>query len=151
MELQKTGESITIRVKRPSYFVLGVIWILLAASCVPLVYRNPGEGYGLVVLITALFALTWWAWLLRVRLSVNAGYIEYREGILKSSKLPFRQIADIRDQNLDWEALDKEPGIMILNKNGDVSMLINPRPFKRRELENLIAVLKRSIPPKMEF
>lgn len=151
MELQKKEESITIRAKRPSYFLLGVLWILLTASCVPLVYRNPGEGFELVVLITALFTLTWWAWLLRVKLSVNARYIEYREGILKSLKLPLRWIADIRDQNLDWEVLDKEPGIMILNKNGDVAMLINPRPFKRRELENLMAVLKRNIPPRIVF
>lgn len=151
MDPRKTEESVTIRAKRPTYFLLGVIWLLLAISCFPLIYRNPGQGYELVVIIAGGFALTWWLWLLRIRLSVSGGYIEYREGIFKTSKLPLRRIADVRDENLDWEALDKEPGIMILNKNGDISMLINPRPFRRKDLENLMAVLKQRMPVKMEY
>ena len=136
--------SITIRATRPSYFLLGVIWTVVAVACVILGIKSPFQDYEVIMVITAGFAIVWWIWLLRIKLTVSERYLEYRDGIFKPSKIALRLIAEVKDENIEWDArvLNRIPRVNIMDKNGDIAMMINTTFFNRNDLERVLQTVK---------
>jgi hypothetical protein len=151
--LSETNVSVTIRARRPILFVLGVIWILIAVLCQLFRSRIPGDDLGVVAVLATGFAVVWWIWLQRAKLTVSGGYLEYRGGIFRSSKTALRNIGEIRNEYtaLDPPILNRIPRVMVISKNGEVSMVIDPRPFTHQDLEYLMQILNRACEKKKEF
>jgi hypothetical protein len=66
--------------------------------------------------------------------------MEYRDSIFKSSKIALRLIAEIRDENIEWNSrvLNRVPRVNVMDKNGDMSMIINTTFFRRNDLERIL-------------
>ncbi len=138
--------SITIRARRRSYFVLGGIWVLVTILFLLLNIRIPEEGFRVTAILAAVFAAVWWIWLQRIRLSVSGGYVEYRGGIFKSLKTALRNIEEVRSEKTDPDSAvpGRLPQVMVIDRYGNISMVIDPKPFDRGDLEKVMDILKKA-------
>ncbi len=145
MNQYESGPSVTIRARSRSYFILGGIWILVAVLCLLLNIRIPEEGFRVIAIFAAVFAVVWWTWLQRIRLTVSGGYLEYRGGIFRLSRTALKGIGEIRSENTEADSPvpARLPRVMVITKRGDISMVIDPRPFNRDDLDRVMQILRR--------
>lgn len=145
MASQTSNRSTTIRATWTSYIVLGGVWILLAIGYLLLGLRNPGKNLELGVLIAGGLAVLWFTWLRGFRITVSHGYLEYRDGFFRSSRVALNDITNIKNERMEWKLLGQKlaiPRVTITAKNGEMVIRINPKPFGSGELQRVMKELK---------
>ncbi len=145
MGSQTSNRSTIIRAAWTSYLVLGGVWILLAIGYLLLGLCSPGKNFESGVLIAGGVATLWFTWLRGFKITISHGCVEYRDGFFRSSKAALNEIADIKNKSKEWNLLGQKiriPRIMVITKNGEIAMWINPKPFSRLALQRVLKELK---------
>jgi hypothetical protein len=146
MSPDTSNRMITIRATWTTYLVLSGIWIILAIGYLFLALRAPGKSLELGALISAGVAILWVTWIRGFRITLSQGWIEYRDGFFRCTKVLLKEIADIQRENLEWKLLGRKlaiPRIAVITKDRAVAMRINSKPFGRIGLQRILKELKK--------
>ncbi len=145
MSQQMSNKTITYRATLSSYIALSGIWILLAVGYLFLSIRSPGKGLELGAILAGGVTLIWWIWLSGFKITVSDGCLRYRDGFFRYSKVFLKDVADVKSKNIEWGMFTRKvkiPRIVIFKQNGEVALLINPKPFGRINLQKILSNAK---------
>lgn len=145
---QASTYSMSIRATLSSYLVLSGIWVFLGIGYSLLALSNPRSNLASAALLCFGISVSWIIWLQRFKLTLSEKHIEYRNGLFRLTKVALDEIADIKNENIEWNILGRKiasPGITILTKNGERAMQINPKPFGRIDLKRMLCELHQRI------
>ena len=148
MDPRTSTVPVTIRATLTSYIVLCGIWGILAAGYFLLSYRTPEESLELGAVIAGGVGLGWGIWLRGFRITVFNGILECRNGFYRSSSLHMNQIVKIKNEWIEWGVLGRRiriPRIAVIARDGENSILINPKPFGRYELKRIREMLEHGV------
>ena len=132
---------VTIRATLSGYVALSGIWFVLSSGYLWLHFFKPGPGAMEVALLTGGIAILWCCWLLGFKLSRSELDLVYRDGLYKIHRIP---LADVEGYRFTWmkrKVLGRSletPVLVITTKHGGPSMVINPKPFSRGGLHEIL-------------
>lgn len=142
----KRMPKVIIRSTWTSYVALAGIWILLTIAYWLLSLRSPGHNLETGGFITGGVAILWIVWLRGFKITVSNGFIEYRDGFFRSSRLALTDIADIKTESAGWNMLSRKmviPRIVMIARSGEEAIRINPKPFGR-DLQRILKEMKKT-------
>jgi hypothetical protein len=132
---------VTIRATLSSYVVLSGIWFVLSAGYLWLHFFKPGPGAMEVALLTGGIAILWCCWLLGFKLSRSESALVYRDGLYRTHRIP---LADVKGCRFTWKERKvltrslQTPVLVITTKQGGPTMVVNPKPFSREGLHEIL-------------
>ncbi len=140
MEILPPGRGITIRAALSSYLALSGVWVLIALGYLVISVRNPAGGWLEGTIIAGTVALLWWIWLLGFKITLTESFLEYRNGFYQSSRIALTDIAQLKAAGVEWAVLGRKiiaPRLLIIENDQSVALMINPKPFKRIDLQRI--------------
>ena len=90
-------------------------------------------------------ALLWTCWLYGFRIEISGGWLKYRDGFYRISKIHVKDIKDVENKWIEYSYLwrrMKVPRLLITALDGKASILINSKPFGRHDLNEIIRAIK---------
>jgi hypothetical protein len=140
---------IIIRSSLLSYVMLIGIWIFLAIGSIAFAVKIPHHGWEKSVALTGCVIVLLACWLRGFKITVTNTFLEYRDGLYKSSKIALLDIADIKHKSLKVHHQPHRIGpyqILIISKNSGSIITINTKPFKLIDIQKVLSVIdKRSL------
>jgi len=122
------------------YIALCGIWFVLAAVFAWLAWRDPRSNVWEGAAISGGIGLLFAVWLRGFKITIADGWLEYRDGLFRSSRV---MLADIDEIHVEWIAVGhhgmgrKIPRIVVSARNGAVVFRVNPKPFAKEDLRKI--------------
>jgi hypothetical protein len=136
--------TLTFRASLGSYLAFCGIWIVLALGYGLLALLRPDNDMRSGILIATIVAIGCVVWMAGHRVRVVSGVLHYRDGLFRSRSVCIADIASLANV---WEhriVLGREiaiPRLIFVGRNGALLFKINPKPFSRKALGALQALL----------
>jgi hypothetical protein len=141
------GRVLVARAAISSYVVLAGVWFLLsltgAVFCIGL--HRSGMATGIVLPLAV--GMMWAGWLRGFRLEIDDQSLRYRDGLYKSVAVPRTEIQDVKNAWIEWKLLTRAvrvPRLLIIYGSRRSRLAINAKPFRRKEIQQAIEILRTS-------
>lgn len=131
---------IVMRASPSSYMALCGIWVVMAIFYTYLGIRRPGTNVWVGAAISGCVATGFAMWVRGFRISIADGWLEYRDGFFRSTRVPLHEVVETRVEwvQINYHGLGRKiPRIVVVARNGALLFRINPKPFKLADLRRI--------------
>lgn len=128
-----------------AYFVLLGMFVVMALFYTIAMLIHPGKDIYIVVAILYTVCLIVYLWLRGFRILITTNHFEYRDGLYRTYSVPICDIVTLKDTWVEYKYLTRTvsmPRWVIIHGRQKEHIIINIKPFKLRDLQNMKRVLK---------
>jgi len=141
----KTKSIGLLRAAGSSYLVLCSIWFLLGSWCFWMGMQQGVPGAMDIAFLCLSVGLVTCGWLCGFKIIVTDTHFEYRGGNYITKKIPLAEIGRIAHAWVEWERFGgptKIPRLVVITRDRKAAVVINSKPFKLQELQDLAQQLE---------
>ena len=98
-------------------------------------------------MIFASVAGLWALWLRGFKLAVTDEYLEYRDGLYRTSRVPLADVVELKHKLVQWKNLGRTlsiPRTAVITKDRKTAFLINDRPFGIKDMAMIRNMVKKA-------
>jgi hypothetical protein len=135
-----SNTTVVIRASIAGYIALGAIWIILGGFFVYLAFTRPGGNIWCGAVTCFSVAVAFWVWLRGFKIILSDQWFEYRDGFFRTTGVPTPEIEEVK---VEWVSAGhhlagrKIPRLLVIARNGTLTIRVNPKPFSRRDLRKI--------------
>ena len=129
-----------------AYVILCSVWMVLIVAYLFLYFRVGTKGLLLGAAIAAVVGSGTWLWLRGFVVTLDASFLEYRDGLYRHFRMPRGEISRVQTSWIGWKFLGRRLSLprLIVHSHTGTSILINPKPFRTADLRQLQVALSSS-------
>ncbi len=144
--MQTKNTDFLLRATGSSYLILCSIWLILGSGYFWLgTHRGISNGVDIALFCLSI-SMVICGWLYVFRIIVTYTHFEDRGGNYITTRIPLAEIGRLAFTWIEWERTGgtvKIPRLAVITRDRRVAAVINPKPFKRGELQSLVRQFER--------